>query len=255
MTAKGASTERSSWLQGWRQQFTKLGPSDALLYATSRALEKISRGHARLIKYHLVAQPIPGSAGGALRADANSPVGFAGPASPLVAHFPRPAQVIRQRYESGAICLAAELRGRFAGFLWLRRDGYEEDEVRCSYLLAEPDRSVWDFDVYVEPRYRLGRTMARLWQAADRHLTSQGVRWSFSRISAFNASSLAAHQRLGLVKCHTATFLRVGPLQLALLPQLPFLHASFRDRQRPTIRLYPPRVDAGSPLYRPQPRP
>jgi hypothetical protein len=246
---------RSTRLEGWRRVFAELGPLDASLYLASRILDKFSGGRIRLIKYHVVAQPVPGTGGGVLRPDRNTRIDFAAPDSPLCVHFPRPPHVIGQRYASGAVCIAAESGGRFAGFLWLRRSGYDEDEVRCRYVLDDPERSVWDFDVYVEPSFRLGRTMARLWQAADRHLVAQGVQWSFSRISAFNASSLGAHARLGLVRCHTATFLLVGQSQLAFVPQWPFVHASLRDSQRPTIRLRAPGRDDTARKFRPLARP
>lgn len=245
----------SKKLQSWRTLFAQMGALDGLLYAASRAVDKIGCGRVRLIRYHLVAQPVPGAARGTLGPDPNAPVAVATRDSPLVTHFPRPAAVIQRRYESGALCFAAEVRGNFAGFLWLRRNGYEEDEVRCTYVLDEPQRSAWDFDVYVEPSCRLGRTMARLWQAADLHLTAQGVQSNFSRISAFNAPSLAAHARLGLVKCHSTTFLLFGPLQLALLPRPPFVHLSFSDRQRPTIQLRPPEHGSRSSMCRPMPGP
>ena len=78
-------------------------------------------------------------------------------------------------------------------------------------------------------------------QAVDAHLAEQGIQWSFSRISAFNAASTGAHARLGTVDCGSATFLCVGALQLALLTTPPFVHLSFSNRQRPSMRLAPPR--------------
>ena len=254
MSAPLAVGRRSSRLESGRDLCEQLGALDSTLYAASRFLEKLSGGRAGLIKYRVVAQPVPRIARGTLRADPNAPVEFAAPDSPLAKHFPRLPEVIRQRYASGAVCLAAEVRGRFAGFLSPQRSSYEKDEVRCRYGLDGPGRGVWDLDVCVEPPYRLRRTMARLWQAAGEHLTSRGVQWSFSRISAINAASLGAHARLGLVKCRTVTFLLVGPLQLALLPQFPFVHASVRDCQRPTIRLRSPRGDATSSAHRLLPR-
>lgn len=215
----------------------RLGRLDGSLYLCSRLMERLSGGRVRLVKYHIVAQPVGAGAFSGVRPDAATLISQVGPDSPLLAMFPRPQAIIRQRFAYGAECLVAEVKGSFAGYLWLARAAYDEDEVRCRFDLADPARSVWDFDVYVEPRYRLGRTMARLWQAADERLAAQGVVWTFSRISAFNAESLSAHGRLGIVKCHSLIFVVLGRLQLSLLPQWPFLHMSISDLSPPRIRL------------------
>lgn len=223
-----------------RQLQRTLGPLDGLLYVISRVLERLSGGRVRIVRFRLVAQPIGSGAAPVVRPDASTVVAATPAGSPLVGAFPRPPEVIRARYAGGAECFSAVVRSAFAGYIWFRRGSYDEDVVRCRYVLAAPDCSVWDFDVYVEPRYRLGRTMARLWHAVDSHLAGQGVRWSFSRISTFNPGSLAAHARLNTVDCGSATFLCLGPLQLSLLSAAPFVHLSLSDQQRPSIRLAPP---------------
>ena len=194
----------------------------------------------RLIKYLIVAQPVGTGALVTLRPDRYTEIVEALPGSELSRHFPRPKRVIQQRFESGAICHCAVVKNEFAGFIWFRANAYEEDEVRCTYVLQSPHSSVWDFDVYIDPRFRLSRTLARLWQAVDTQLKARGIQWTFSRISAFNAESLAAHAKLGTIECHSATFLLVGRLQLSLLPQRPYVHASLSTRRRPTLRLEPP---------------
>lgn len=233
-----------------RRPLATLGIGNGLLYQASRALARASAGSVRLLRYRIVAQPIGNAALGALRADSQTLVRPCTIDSPLVAAFPRPPQVIAKRYADGAECFTAVVRDAFAGFIWFQRVAYDEDEVRCRYVLADPQHSVWDFDVHVEPPYRLGRTLARLWQAVDAHLAAQGVLWSFSRISAFNAASIAAHARLGTVDCGSATFLCIGPLQISLLSMRPFVHLSLSNRQRPSMRLSPPRpclLKQGSP--------
>lgn len=224
-----------------RQAVLKLGVFDGFLYALSRLLARGTLGAVRLQRYLIVAQPIGHSNLPALRQDNATEVTPTLPDSPLVAAFPRPPQIIRARYSGGARCFSATVRSAFAGFIWIQHGAYDEDEVRCRYVLADPERCVWDFDVYVEPRYRLGRTMARLWQAVDSRLAEQGVQWSFSRISVFNAESISAHSRLGIVNCGSAIFLCIGPFQLSLLTMPPFVHISFSNRQRPLMRLTPPR--------------
>ena len=224
-----------------RRTLATLGIGNGLLYQASQFLVRASGGSVRLLRYRIVAQPIGNAALGALRADSQTVVRPTAIDSPLVAAFPRPAQVIAQRYAGGAECFTAVVRGAFAGYIWFQREAYEEDEVRCRYVIADPQHGVWDFDVHIEPPYRLGRTLARLWHAVDTHLSAQGVQWSFSRISAFNAASIAAHARLGAVNCGSATFLCIGALQISLLSMRPFVHLSLSSGQRPSLRLLPPR--------------
>ncbi|MCK0510763.1 GNAT family N-acetyltransferase [Aromatoleum buckelii] len=218
----------------------KLGWGNGLLYAFGRALQRASGGRARLIRYVLVAQPVPPAAQAQCRPSAKNPVRAVLSDDPLVQQFPRAKSVVTRRFRTGSTCFATESKGGFSGFLWLARDAYEEDEVRCRYELAQPDCSAWDFDVYVEPEYRIGRTFARLWDAANSHLDGQGVRWSFSRISTFNPASLSSHSRLGVRKLYTATFLCLGKLQVAVIGAPPFVHFSLSPASRPVLRLHPP---------------
>ena len=231
----------------WRQTVTTLGLFNALLYTLDRLLARGSFGALRLRRYLFVAQPIGQGRLQALRPDGNTVVAATPPESPLLAQFPRPPQVIRARYANGAQCFSACVGATFAGFIWFQRQAYDEDEVRCRYVMAAPEDSVWDFDVHVEARFRLGRTLARLWQAVDAHLAAQRVQWSFSRISAFNPASIAAHRRLGTIACGNATFLCAGPLQVAFLSMSPFVHLSFSPRQRPSLLLSPPRRPSRQP--------
>ncbi len=217
----------------------ELGATNAILYYVGETLARLSGRRMSLRRYLIVAQPVPD---GLLikRADPATAIRQIRPADPDAAAFPRPAEVIRARYAAGHTCLQITIDGAFAGFLWLAFGAYEEDEVRCRYQLDDYSRLAWDFDVYVEPRYRLGRSFARLWDAANDHLRKQGIDWSISRISAFNAASLAAHARLGTVPLGYATFLCIGPLQLAFLPQQPVPRVSWNNASRPTLILRGP---------------
>jgi hypothetical protein len=226
-------------LERLRRTVRELGPGNAVLYAIDRLMRAVSGGRARVHRYRLVAQPID-AAVAPLRPDTKTCIELAGPDHALRAAFPRPAGIIEQRYADGAQCLVASSGDRFAGYLWWRREHYDEDEVRCRFVLADPASSVWDFDVYVEPRYRLGRTMARLWDAAARRWHADGVRWSFSRISAFNPASLASHARLGLRPVGSAVFVVIGPCQLSLFSAPPSVHVGLGPRARPTLTLHPP---------------
>lgn len=234
-----------SWY-GFRDNVRQLGSWNAALYFLDRLLQAISRGHVRLVRYLLVAQPVPEQALDGIRHSSASPVREVAPDDPVVRHFPRPPEVIGQRFASGAVCHVAEVRGSFAGYLWLAFGGYDEDEVRCRYEFVDPASSAWDYDVYVVPDYRLGRTFARLWDSANRRLAAKGVRWSYSRISAFNPGSVAAHRRLGLQLLFSATFVCMGPIQLMLAGSAPFVHISLSARSRPRLKLHAPRSPVAS---------
>ncbi len=220
--------------------FKQLRWSNGSLYIAGRLLELASGKRCRIVRYWLVAQPIGQAGVKPLRPDAATALVAVRPGDPLVKVFPRPAEILARRYAAGAACTAALVRGQFAGFIWIQRERYEEDEVRCSFVLGDPASSVWDFDVYVEPAYRVGRTMARLWSHVDAELAATGVRWSFSRISAFNAASLASHARLGTVTCGRATFVLLGSLQLSFVPGFPYLHVSASTHRAPVVTLRAP---------------
>jgi len=211
------------------------------LYWLGRLLNKLALGHGKLQIYLFCAQPIGRGAFDAMRDDTNTVVQSVLSGSPLVAHFPRPSEVIAQRFARGTICYAATVKGEFAGHIWLAKSFYDEDEVRCRYTLPTDQKSVWDYDVYIEPRYRLGRALGRLWKGVDAALGTQGVRWTVSRISLFNAASIQTHERLGAVHLATGVFLVLGPMQLSLFSKAPYLHFGARAVQRPSIALQPPK--------------
>ncbi len=223
-----------------RKLIAELGRREAAIYSVARLLERASRGRIRLIRYHFVAQPVPASPGSASRASTTSRIRAVGADDPIVLAFPRPPAVIAQRFADGATCFVAETGERFAGFIWLKRDAYEEDEVRCRYEWVPPEGCAWDYDVYVEPEFRIGRTFSRLWETANAHLAADGVRWSLSRISAFNPGSLAAHRRLGIRPLCSATFVVAGPIQLSFLPRPPYVHIGTGPQSRPVLSLSAP---------------
>ncbi|MCM8566098.1 GNAT family N-acetyltransferase [Thauera linaloolentis] len=211
-----------------------------MLYLVNRTLQKASGNRALIARYHFFAQPVRAHTEPAVRASSKSLVRAINLDDPIVKAFPRPPHVIVQRFRNGATCFTAEHDGQFSGFLWLARNAYDEDEVRCRYELEPQASCAWDYDIYVEPRYRIGRTFARLWDAANAHLAEQGVRWSLSRISSFNVASIAAHKRLGITKLCSATFVVVGRLQVSFLPAPPYIHVSADGAKTPVIRLQAP---------------
>ena len=218
-----------------RSAMDTLGAVNGLLYLAGRLLQRITGDRFRIIRYLIVAQPVPTPFTPSCRPSETETVAAAASGDGATAHFPRPPEVIRHRYEQGHTCLVATSKGRFAGFLWFARGHYEEDEVHCRFVLAAPDHCAWDYDVHVEPQFRMGRTFARLWDAANERYAAAGIRWSCSRISAFNRQSLQSHQRLGIRKLATLTFICLGPLQVSVMSCRPFFNVSWRGAGRPSV--------------------
>lgn len=225
-----------------KEAIRQLGTLDALLYFIARALERLSRGHVRLVGYYLVAQPVsgkrllPAGRGETIRVREVT----AAEAESMA--FPRPRDVIRRRFRQGAICLGAFSGATLVGFIWLASGPYEEDEVRC-WFQPEPGRvAAWDFDVYVDPAFRIGPAFARLWDTANEFMRARGIRWTMSRISIFNAASVRAHKRLNARVMARATFLVLGGVQVALSSLRPFLHVGLPGRRGPIFVLKAPRT-------------
>jgi hypothetical protein len=212
--------------------------SDACWWILNRALNLGSGGTWRVHRYCFVAQPVPVDQLVPASRARSTIVRVVTAEDPLVGCFPRRRDVIARRFATGATCIAAERDGKFVGFIWLTESQYDEDEVRCTYVLE--GRAAWDFDVHIEPQFRSGRTFARIWDSANAWLREHGYRWTLSRISAFNPGSLAAHRRLGVQPLGTATFVRLGASQVALFSRIPFVHFGWRSDQIPVLRLRAP---------------
>ncbi|WP_265941697.1 GNAT family N-acetyltransferase [Dechloromonas sp. A34] len=231
-------------LKPFKSAISSLGVANGILYLFGRAMQALSKGRCYLIRYYLVAQPVPNPFVPVCRPSESDKIVEASSHDSLVEHFPRPDFVIRERFAKGHVCLAATHKNVFSGFLWFARGSYDEDEVHCRFLLAEPATTAWDFDVHVEPRFRLGRTFARLWDGANERYSASGIKWSISRISAFNQQSLQSHGRMGIRRLHTLTFFCLGKLQVGFMSCNPYLSLAWREKNRPTVTIYPP--DSGN---------
>jgi hypothetical protein len=214
-----------------------MGRTNACLYALSRVLQRVLGNRIRFVKYYFVAQPVPACepASPLLRPGTFS-LDWADATSPLLAQMDRPPAVIAERFAQGARCLAATTpAGELAGFLWFVVGPYEEDEVRARFVPKPDQRVAWDFDVTIMPRYRMGRLFSYLWARAGAELRARGVTYTVSRISAFNAGSLASHQRLGARIVGRAVFLCIGPYQLMRASCPSRWHLSRNAQERPVL--------------------
>lgn len=219
-----------------QQTVRQIGWINSGWYALSRMLYAVSGRRIKLFRYYLVAQPV-------------TTVSFSkGRGAAIVVReimegeldaqqFDRPAAVIAERYRRGGRCLAAFKNDVLLGYLWFTLDDYEEDEVRA--VFSPDDSAAWDFDVQVFPQHQFTMAFPRLWDSANLVFDGLGVRWSCSRISAFNAASGAAHRRMGAERIATAVFLVCGKWQLTLATQLPFVQLSGSAAGAPRFRLAP----------------
>jgi len=218
---------------GLRHTLGQLGWRDAALYWLARALARSTGGHWRLHRYHFIAQyvgatPLHGARGRDIDIVPHNPQALP------PADYPRPAAVVAARLGQGARSLQAWRHGRLAGFLWLIDSAYQEDEVRARFQLASP-QSAWDFDVWVAPDQRLGMAFSRLWEAARVQLRERGVRWTCSRISAFNPASMRAHAAIGVVPLGAALFVCCGRWQWTFTSMAPRFHWSRAPSSYPVL--------------------
>lgn len=215
--------------QRYFQTIAELGPRDSAWYALARALELVG---CRLHRYYFVAQRVAPQA--MRRGGGSVAVCSVQRADELPAAFPRPRAVVAARFRQGACGIAAWKGGELAGFLWYQFGAYQEDEVRARYRLPSP-HACWDYDVFVQPHLRLGMAFCRLWDEAHRRMRARGIRWTCSRISAFNAGSLRAHGRIGTVVLGTANFFLLGRWQLMLASRAPYVHLSGHAASCPVL--------------------
>ncbi len=200
----------------------ELGASTAFLYLLGRLLRRIS-GKCGLYYYLFVAQPLADKPRLPLTRGKAFTFRLIQAPEPLLDSLGRPSAVILQRFAQGAQCLAAIKNGGLAGCIWFVRGTYAEDEVRVDFLLPQDGCCVWDFDVFVAESERLGFLFAKQWDAFDALLKPQGIRYTLSRINAFNQRSIASHRSLGAQICGRALFLRLGQFQWMLSNRRPFI--------------------------------
>lgn len=209
--------------------FRDFGFAAGLLYLADHALRRLSP-RLGLQVYELMAQPI--SAAPLLPPARTRTLSFAEIArgDPAVEAMPAREDIKAQRYEQGAKCLGVYRKGALIGYIWFRFGSYDEDEVRCTYVLAAPEQSVFDFDLVVLPEHRMGTAFASIWHAANEYLHERGVVASYSRMTRFNLASRNAHARLGSIRVGRAIFLQAWAFE-AMLASVPPYVALTRARR------------------------
>jgi hypothetical protein len=219
--------------------FQEFGWAAGAIYLADRALRRMSP-RCGLYCYELMAQPVP--AGPLLPRRRTETLQFVeiGRGDADVERMPARPEIKALRYEQGARCLGVRRGGDLIGYLWLGFGAYEEDEVRCTYELAEPASSAFDFDLYLFPEHRLGTAFAAVWQGANDFLRGQGIDTSFSRMTRFNLASRRAHARLGARCIGRALFLQLGALEWMAATLPPYVALSWARSKRVHLRLHRP---------------
>ena len=151
--------------------------------------------------------------------------------------MPIPFDVIKYRYNQGAMCLGIFKNKDLIGYIWFCRGLYQEDEVRCSFYMASSRSAVFDFDLYIYPKHRFGVAFAALWEGANKFLSDQGIEYTFSRVTRFNLSSLRSHRRLGSRSIGKAIFLRIFVWEILFSSVFPYFSLSVSRAQRIKIHL------------------
>jgi hypothetical protein len=219
-------------------QFREFGPAVGLLYAIDRVLSMLSP-ELHLYVYEFTIQPIVDKP--LLSRGSKKPLEIreikAG--DPELALMPVRPEAMRVRLAQHATCLGAFRNGTFIGYMWFCNPAYDEDEVRCTYVLGSAHDSVFDFDFHIFNEHRMGLAFAGLWNGANEFLRRRNVRYTFSRLTRFNVASRRAHRHLGLKVVGRAIFLKAWHFQVMLATLFPFVHISITKSGRVHLTLKP----------------
>lgn len=218
--------------------FREFGWAVGTLYILHRALRSIS-SQLGLYVYEFMVQPIDGRP--LLPPNLSRSLSFEeiGPGHPDIAQMPARDDIKARRFEQGARCLGAYRKGQLIGYLWYVTGRYEEDEVRCDYILVDEAASVFDFDLYVLPQHRLGLGFQGVWHGASEDFALRGVRYTFSRLTRFNVASRRAHAHLGWKRVGIGIFLQLWSLEFMASTVPPYVGATFGAGQRIALKLRP----------------
>jgi hypothetical protein len=216
--------------------FKEFGCFAGLIYAIDRLLQRLSSS-LRLYFYELLVQPIPEepllpgrlSRGLEMRELASS--------APEIALMPARPDIKDSRFRQNAICIGALQKNQFIGHIWFCFHTYEEDEVRCTFVLPEGNEAVFDFDLFLFPEYRMGLGFVGIWNGANDFLRSRGIKCSFSRLTRFNLASRRAHAQLGAQRMGRVFVLRAWRMEFMVATIPPFVHLSLGKQDRVRLKL------------------
>lgn len=233
-------------LQRLISPFREFGPLAGGVYVGDRLLQRLSP-HLRLYLYELMVQPIGDAPLLPERLARAFEFREIREGDPEIDLMPARPEIKASRFAQKATCLGAYLKGRLVGYVWFCFRAYEEDEVRCTFVLAPADASVFDFDLYVMPEHRMGLGFVALWHGTSAYLRARGVRMSFSRLTRTNVGSRRAHAHLDWKRVGQALFLKAWRVELVLATLFPFAHLSWSDGARVRLTLRSDVLDGATP--------
>lgn len=222
--------------------FREFGFAPGLLYAIDRVLSSLSP-RLRLYVYDFMVQPITDKP--------LLPRGFKKQlvvreiksGDPEIALMPVRPDVMAARLKRNATCLGAFKNDALIGYMWFCNPSYDEDEVRCTYVVQPAREAVFDFDFYLFPEHRMGLGFVALWNGANEFLTQRGVRYTFSRLTRFNIASRRAHQHLGWKVVGRALFFQAWQVEAMLATVFPYIHLSLTKASRVRLTLHGDAID------------
>ena len=219
-----------------RKSIKDLGFFTSVLYALSKVASKLS-SRSGVFYYVFVRQPVAEERQLPPKKGTTFNIIILDKDEPVLDTLPRPKDVIQQRFNREYICIAATKDDRIVGCIWLSLGPYIEDEVRSTFVPLPEGEAAWDFDVYIDPKYRLGFLFLKLWDEANRYMRERGYSATISRISGFNRQSLTSHQRMGAKLIGRAIYLCVFSMQIVVATKKPHVHLSFPRNDPPEFEL------------------
>lgn len=224
----------SGILKKIRAAFREFGLFAGALYLVDQALST-SNSRVQLRFYDIMVQPISQTPLAPKNLTKSFEVREIIAGSEELRQFPRPTEIIEQRFEQGAVCLGGYDKGKLVGFLWLKFGEYYEDEVRCVFVTKPASETVFDFDIYLFPDHRFGIGFIGLWDGTNEYLHRNGIRYTCSRVSRFNVGSRKSHEHLGWKRLGRTLFLCGRSNQLMLGTLKPYVHFQRANGRRPRI--------------------
>jgi len=220
--------------------FREFGFISGLIYLIDSALTRISTD-LRLIYYEIYVQPIPDKPIIPERMAQQFEIREIKPGDTDLDLMPAFSHIKKYRFEQNSICLGAYVHNKLIGYIWFCFHAYKEDEVRCTFLLAPEEESVFDFDLYIFPEYRMGLGFMGIWNGANEYLRDKGIKYSFSRVTKFNLGSRRAHEQLGSKHIASAVILKLRKFEFILTTIYPYINFSIRESRRVKLKLNPDR--------------
>jgi len=227
---------KESMLAKLSSPFREFGLFAGLVYAVGRLLQRVST-HLRLYFYELLVQPIPDEPLLPPKLARTLEIRQLREDDPEIAVMPARPEIKKSRFKQNAICLGAFQHEAFVGHIWFCLHAYEEDEVRCTFVLPEGNQAVFDFDLYLFPEHRMGLGFVGIWNGANEFLRSRGVKFSFSRLTRFNLASRRAHESLGARRVARMFVLQAWQVELMVATVAPYVHLSLGKSNRVQVRL------------------